>query len=149
MALIMGYLLISLGNMQLAGLPTIGGAVLALLVALTSLLFNRARAYPTGVVQRRSLLTAELAFRATVLVSLGCGIAAVIYSFLPHFGYAPTPMSQFPNRVLPLVLAFVPVFPIMLGAMLFLQALRGIMPTLFVRLRATDVRNASSQRKGK
>lgn len=44
--------LFRLGNMQLDGLPTAFGAGLALLAAITSLQFNRARAYPAGRIQR-------------------------------------------------------------------------------------------------
>ncbi len=65
-----------LGNMDLDGMPAAAAGGLALLTALTSLLFNRARAYKDGRVQRRSLLAAELGLRALIFAAGGVCVAA-------------------------------------------------------------------------
>lgn len=75
-----------LGNMQLEGLPTAFGGGLALLAAMTSLLFNRARAYPAGKVQRRSLLAAELCLRAVMFAMLGVVLTAFVFPYLASSG---------------------------------------------------------------
>ena len=45
-------------------------AVPALLISLTALLYNRARAWPSGPEQRRSLFAAEILFRSLLLTLL-------------------------------------------------------------------------------
>lgn len=69
----------ALGNMQLEKLPAIGGAVLAIFLAFTALLYNRARAYGPSPIQRRTLLAAEISLRATMLYIFGILVTAVIF----------------------------------------------------------------------
>ena len=45
-------------------------AIPALLISLTALLYNRARAWPNGPEQRRSLFAAEILFRSLLLILL-------------------------------------------------------------------------------
>lgn len=55
----------------------------AFLIALTSLLLNRARAWPPGPIQRRSLFAAEILLRALYLVLLAILSALVITYLIP------------------------------------------------------------------
>lgn len=135
-------ILFRLGNMQLEGIPTFLGAMLALLAATTSLLFNRARAYPSGPLQRRSLLAAELSLRATLLAALGAAVAAVIWPLLVSAGYVPTPMDKFPTQWVPMLLAFLPALFFIAASLELIQAGRVLAPTFFIFLRARHIRCA-------
>ena len=143
LVLLLGFLVERLGTMRFEDLPTLGAAVLAVSVALTSVLYNRARAYPAGAVQRRTLLTAELFFRATVLISIGISAAAIIFTFLHQFGFA-TPAGRRLENLAPVLLAMLPAFPIVLGVGFILRGLSILLPSLFVRLRARDLAKRSS-----
>ena len=135
-------LLMRLGNMQLEGLPTFVGAALALLAATTSLMFNRARAYPAGRVQRRSLLAAELTLRATFLSVVGAVLAAIIFPTLQSSGYVPTPADKLPTQAVPALLAFVPMLFFLAASLTLLTVGRVLTPTLLVRLRARHIRTS-------
>jgi hypothetical protein len=97
-----------LGNMQLDGLATFAGVTIGLLFGFTSLQFNRARAYRSGPVQRRTLFAAELSFRATLAFTFGAIVTAIIFKFLAEGGYVATPPNKLPTQGAPAVLAFVP-----------------------------------------
>lgn len=142
-AVINATLLLRLGNMQLEGLPTFGAALLALMVALTSLMFNRARAYPNGPVQRRSLLAAELSLRATLLSAFGAVLVILIFPMLQEFGYMPTPVDKAPKQWVPMLCALMPMLFFIVSSLLLLKAGRLITPNLLVFLRARHVREAS------
>jgi len=74
---------------QYAPLAAVGGSVVAVLFAFTSLLYNRARSFPEGPVQRRSLYAAErsLAACVTFIFSLAVGgVAAMLSATLPEVG---------------------------------------------------------------
>lgn len=96
------YVTFRLGNMQLEGLPAFAGAAIALMLAFTALMYNRARAYPDGPTQRRSLLAAEKGLEA-VLQALGTFIfIAIVFSQLQWSGsYPPTPIEKIPPHNLP------------------------------------------------
>jgi len=96
------YVTFRLGNMQLEGLPAFAGATIALMLAFTSLMYNRARAYPDGPTQRRSLLAAEKGLQA-ILQALGTFIfIAIVFSNLQWSGfYPPTPIEKSPPLNLP------------------------------------------------
>lgn len=100
--------ILRLGNMQLDGLLQFGAVVLALLFAFTSLTFNRARAFPNGPTQRRTLYAADLAFGATLSCTFGTSIAVVAYFLFSKSGYVPTPPDECPSQRLPTFFAFVP-----------------------------------------
>ena len=134
--------LMRLGNMQLDGLPTSIGATLALLAAITSLMFNRARAYPVGPVQRRSILAAELMLRATFLAITGAVFAAIIFSMLLSYGYLPTPVNSFPTQALPQFLAFIPALFFAMASLTLLTVGRVIAPTLLARIHPHQLRKA-------
>lgn len=137
-------ILLRLGNMQLDGLPTFVGAMLALLAATTSLLFNRARAYPGGPIQRRSLLAAELCLRATFLAALGAVLAALIFPLLASSGYVSTPVDKFPTQWAPMLLAFVPALLFLTSSLILLKVGRVLTPTMLVFLRARHIRRATN-----
>lgn len=67
----------------------------AFLIALTSLLFNRARAWPAGRTQRRSLFAAEILVRAVGKVLLSILCALVISYFMPSNAYNKIPFYTF------------------------------------------------------
>lgn len=97
LASILTFLVFRLGNMQLEGLLAFGGATSALLFGFTSLQFNRTRAYSSGPTQRRSLVVAELALRSTLSFVMGAAITAMIFTFLTHSSYVPTPAYGYPH----------------------------------------------------
>ena len=87
--------LIRLSEMRLDGFGAAGLALLAVSFSFASLLYNRARAHPSGPTQRRALCAAEFATRANVwfVVTLVYGAAA--YTALHEFGYRPPAQSCF------------------------------------------------------
>ena len=95
--------------MQTEGLPTLIGVVTGLLFGLTSLQYNRARAYQAGPTQRRSLMAAELSLRATLLTVAGAIVTSIIWAYLAEKGFQPTRSSKFPIQFVPAFLALVPV----------------------------------------
>jgi hypothetical protein len=80
-------LFLSFAKADLQILVALGVGLLALLIAVNSLLFNRARAWPAGATQRRSLIAGEILLRAlfwtvlTIIISLG------ITYFMPKSAY--------------------------------------------------------------
>lgn len=128
-----------LANMQLDGLPTLIGVLLALMAASTSLLFNRARAYPEGAIQRRSLLVAELCLRATLLAIIGAVIAGAFSIFLPTLGYKSTPMNEMPQQWVPSLLAFFPSQFFLASSLLLVKAGALLSPKVLAPLHARDV----------
>ena len=80
-------LFLSFAKADLQILGALGVGLPALLIAFTSLLFNRARAWPPGAMQRRSLIAGEILLRAlfwtvlTIIISLG------ITYFMPKNAY--------------------------------------------------------------
>ena len=97
-----------LGNMQLDGLLTFGGAFLGVLFGFTSLMYNRARTYPRGPTQRRSIFAAELVLRATLSYAFGAVFCAAIFFCLQELGYHPTPANKYPTQTAPVLWALVP-----------------------------------------
>ena len=142
MGVVNGTFVVRLANMQLESLPTFGAATLALSIAITSLMFNRARAYPVGPLQRRTLLAAELCFRSTLLLVLGAVLTAMIFPFVQAAGYQPIPMDKFPTQVIPIVCAFVPSLFVLAGSIVLLKAAHVVAPSLLTRLRARHVKSA-------
>jgi multisubunit Na+/H+ antiporter MnhB subunit len=108
LAFVSATVLFRLGNMQLEGLPTFAGGAVGLLFAFTSLQYNRARAYPPGAAQRRGLVAAELALRATLGFTAGVIVTAAIYFMLSELGYQSGPWNERPQQRVPALLAFVP-----------------------------------------
>ncbi len=66
-----------LGNMQLDGLLTVGGVGLGLTFGFTSLMYNRARAFPDDAMQRRCLRASELALRGSMAFIASHGLQRV------------------------------------------------------------------------
>ena len=138
---VLAIVLFRLGNMHLEGLLPFGGIVLGLLFGFTSLILNRARAYPPGATQRRSLLAGELSFRATLTYTLGAVLTTFIYYVLSNFGYHTTPLNNYPTQIVPTIFAFVPlmfctVSIIMLSqtTRLLLRGMRGrMLPRRFIK----------------
>ena len=60
-------------------------AIPALLMSLTALLYNRARAWPSGAEQRRSLFAAEILLRSLLLTLLSVASGVFITFFISFF----------------------------------------------------------------
>lgn len=134
-----------LGNMYLDGLPTAFGASLALLAAMTSLLYNRARAYPPGKTQRRTLLAAELSLRALVMAICGVVLAAFIFPYLISLGFQTTPWMKIPLQPIPTISAFVIGLFFLRSAFFLLYLGRVIAPSLLTTLSARQLAQATRQ----
>ena len=132
-----------LGNMQLDGIPAAFAGGLALLAAMTSLLFNRARAYPMGRTQRRTLLAAELLFRATIVAAFGVIISALTFPYLASAGYKPVAGEMMPTQGVPVLVAFGVALFFLRAAFILLYAAKTIGPSLVAPLRARDVARAA------
>ena len=85
--------LFRLAEMRLDGLGTVGLALLAVSFSFASVLYNRARAHPTGPIQRRSLCAAEFAIRANLWFVITLVYGATAYTALYEFGYRPPTQS--------------------------------------------------------
>jgi len=94
--------------MQVDGLLPFGGALFGLLFGFTSLMYNRARTYPKGAIQRRTVFVAELALRATLASAIGAVLGAVIFFLLQDAGFSKTPGNRIPTQLVPTLLAFLP-----------------------------------------
>lgn len=132
-----------LGNMHLEGLPAAFGGGLALLAAVTSLLFNRARAYPAGKAQRRTLLAAELSLRAVMFATFGVVLSAFVFPFLASSGYQTAPWEKLPNQVAPAAAALIVALFFLRAAFFLLYMGRIIGPTLVAPLSARHVAKAT------
>ena len=97
-----------LGNMQLDGLVTVAGLGLGLSFGFTSLMYNRARAYSEGSMQRRSLRAAEFGLRGSLTLALAAVYGGFVFYVLSDTGYAPTAANRWPVRLVP-SLATIPV----------------------------------------
>ena len=78
-----------LGSMNLDGLGAEGLALVALGFGYTSLLYNRARALEDGRLRRRTMASAEVAFRGTVILVLVFCITAAAFGSLLAMGFEP------------------------------------------------------------
>jgi hypothetical protein len=132
-----------LGNMQLDGIAAAFAGGLALLAATTSLLFNRARAYPAGRTQRRTLLAAELFLRGTIVAAVGAIISALIFPYLASSGYKPVTGEMIPTQTIPVMVALTVAGFFLRAAFILVYAGRVIAPSLFAPLRARDLVRAA------
>jgi hypothetical protein len=96
--------LFRLGYLNLDGLPAVGASVLTVFVATAALLYNRARAYGPGTLQRRTLHAAEQALRATLLMIVGIALTATVFYWLPDTQRT-DPQFPKPQHFLPTLLA--------------------------------------------
>lgn len=134
LAAIFTVVLFRLGNMQLDGLLPFAGGAVALLFGFTSLQFNRARAYPAGPTQRRSLVVAELSLRSTLSFVLGAALTAVIFAFLAHSSYVPTPAARLPTQWGPILCSVVPLPFIAHSFFTFTKATRVLVHGMFLSI---------------
>ena len=70
---------------ELRVLIPLAPAIPALLMSLTALLYNRARAWPGGPEQRRSLFAAEILLRSLLLTLLSVASGVFITFFISFF----------------------------------------------------------------
>lgn len=133
-------LMFRLGNMQLDGMLTGIAASLAVAIAFTSLMFNRARAVSRRRTRFKSLLAAELGLRSVLFISIGAAFTAITFPFLIGVGYVPTSILKYPTQLGPLVATFGATIPLCLGLWSFLAAVRALRPLPFNFLRAAGIR---------
>ena len=134
LCLVLTVVLFRLGNMQLEGLLTFGGITAGLLFGFTSLLYNRARSFPSGPTERRSLFAAELALRSTLSFVLGSAITAMIYFFLANSSYVATPIQNLPTQLMPAFFTVVPFIFIAYSFVLLVRATRLLLHGMLVPL---------------
>jgi len=114
---------------------------LAAFFGFSALLYNRARAYPAGAVQRRSLHAADLAMHATMLYLVALILGAIITSLT--FDYVkPVPVTDFSFHssvmFIALLCYWLPLLFVALSFMAFSDALRLFFVEIIIprRLRA-------------
>ncbi|WP_411880031.1 hypothetical protein [Polaromonas sp. YR568] len=73
------FLASKLAMMNFDGLFTLTGIVLGLMIAFTGLMYNRARAYPEGKIQRRSILAAETGLKAICFALVAIAVGGLIF----------------------------------------------------------------------
>lgn len=74
----LGALYLQLSSRQFDGLAVVAASALALLFSFSALLFNRSRAFPSGPIQRRTLLAAEYAASAAIYFMIGVVISLIV-----------------------------------------------------------------------
>jgi fumarate reductase subunit D len=109
--------------------------ILAAFFAFSALLYNRARAYPDGPIQRRSLYAADEALTATILYLLGLMFGALITFGLAdaNFKVSKTPAFGDPQQTKLLILYIIPLFFVGLSFYSFAHALRIFCKNLTVQ----------------
>jgi hypothetical protein len=100
--------------------------ILAAFFAFSALLYNRARAYPDGPIQRRSLYAADEALTATILYLLGLMFGALVTFFLSNSDYQVSTTMVFgdPQQTKLLLLYVIPMFFVAISFYCFAHALR-------------------------
>jgi len=107
-AIFFGVLEHYLMSNQFLYLATLCLPILAILFGFSALLYNRARAFQPGPVQRRSLYAAERAMQATILfllgISSGAIIATIAWQLKVDFSNPPEPNAILPFFIIPIML---------------------------------------------
>jgi hypothetical protein len=121
-------LYLQLVGMRIAEWGQLSLVILGLMFGFVSVLYGRARALQQGGPQTRTLLAADLAFRAVVFYIFAVAISAPIHYTLLEFGYTPQPStpSGLPKPGLPIALFLPALTLIVLSFGLFYRALRVI-----------------------
>ena len=113
--------------MQLEGIATVAAGALAIEVAITSLIFNRARAHKEGSdSQKISLEAGELSLLSTVLLVFAVAVGAGGYTLLMRFGYVRVEDFNKLDKFAPMAMAFLPMFAVSIGFFFFSRALKMI-----------------------
>ena len=137
--ILMVVLVFKLGNMQLEGLPTIVAASLAIVIAFTSLMYNRARAVSNRRTRFRSLVAAELGLRSTLFAIVGTAFVALVFPYLTGAGYVQTVASKYPTQIPPFLASLAAIGFFCPGLFLFLAAVRVLSPMPFDFPRASRI----------
>lgn len=117
-----------LAGMRIGAWTQLSLVILGLLIGFTSVLYNRARALPAGSLHRRTLYAGELVLRASVFYLIGLMLAALIHFLLSASGYKPEPAHLIPpQRVVPVVLFFLPMLFIVFAFLSAFTALRVLL----------------------
>jgi hypothetical protein len=134
------FIVMRLGNMQTENLTPLVVAAVAVTIAFTSLMYNRARAVTSRRAQLRSLAAAELGLRSAALMTLCALVLAIGLPLLQSFGNVPTDPRQFPTQLFPVLVAFIVSGLVTLSLWTLLVALQVVLPTALRLLRAPTVR---------
>ena len=81
------YYQAAIGNLWQMAL--LAAPALALMLAFAGLLYNRARAWPNGPMQRRALFAAEHALQAALTFFIGCLVSALVFALSYLVGGSP------------------------------------------------------------
>lgn len=96
-------------TMQVEGLPTLAGALFAVMVAFTSLMYNRARAFKEGsATNNLSLQAAEGGLKSTLTFIAGAAVATAFYGLLRAFGYTQVGSLSELHTFIPIVVSVGP-----------------------------------------
>lgn len=98
-----------LATMQVEGLAGLAGALFAIMVAFTSLMYNRARAYKEGSeTNNKSLQAAEGGLQSTLVFIAGVAIGTAFYGLLDAFGYKEVSTFSEIQSYIPLIVSVGP-----------------------------------------
>lgn len=125
------YLISKLVYMQFSSIFPVIGIGLGLLIGFTGLMFNRARAYPEGKIQRRSIFAAEMGLKAIGLQVVAISIGGVIFYVLTITHIRPNFLLTIYKQNLFLYFgAVVPVAISIAGQLEIYKALNYILPPI-------------------
>ena len=143
------FLASKLAFMNFDGLFTLTGIVLGLMIAFTGLMYNRARAYPEGKIQRRSILAAETGLKAVCFTLVALAVGGLIFYVFALQGVKPLDgVSVYQQRPLLYFGAAIPsAFAFVAIAEIF-NAMNLVVPQV-VREKSTKVRLRGMQSKPK
>lgn len=113
--------------------------MLAVFFGFSALLYNRARALPSGSEQRRSLYAAERAMQATVFYLVGLMLALVMVAGLLGVGYEPPATIKEGAIPFPLVIFSGPILAMLWAYICFTYALRALTTRFLRRRPARDI----------
>lgn len=123
------YLISKLVFMQFDSIFPVIGIGLGLLIGFTGLMFNRARAYPEGKVQRRSIFAAEMGLKAIGLQVVAISMGGVIFYLLTITHVSPNyTLSIYKQHWLLYLGAVLPVAISVSGQLEIYKALNYILP---------------------
>jgi len=87
-----------LAGMRIAEWGQLSLIILGLMFGFASVLFGRARAYPQGATQRRTLIAADMVLRGIVFYLFAMALSGAIHFVLVNFGYTPEPAEVIPPQ---------------------------------------------------
>lgn len=140
MTAVASLVVVRLGNMNLSGVAATSAAFIAVTVALTSLLYNRARAHSAGPLQRRTLFAAEMALRSVLLILVGVVAFGIAVLWLNDYGFRESAMSGFPPNAAPFWVSLPVALIMAVGVLHLVSAVQIGVPSFWRRMRVWEIR---------